>query len=133
MSDNEHTTASLGHSEVLSVKNAVGEPIPELPQPSEQGSKRSGFVRQNAGDVFPQNPLGAIAVNDAKKCEGEVAPRVSKSFAKSRNAEGLAGGSPNENVDCVFFPFMVFGHVTVVWNVRPVVSPDGIWEWFNFA
>jgi hypothetical protein len=39
VSDKEHTAASLGHSEVLSVKNPVGEPIPELPQHPEEGSK----------------------------------------------------------------------------------------------
>jgi hypothetical protein len=39
--DNKHTAASLCHSVVLSVKNAVGEPIPEFPQPSEEGAKRS--------------------------------------------------------------------------------------------
>jgi len=38
-SDNEHTTAALGHSKVLSVKNSVGEPIPEFPQPSKEGGK----------------------------------------------------------------------------------------------
>ena len=44
-SDNEHALPSLGHSEVLSVKNAVGEPIPEFCQPSEQGAKRPSVVR----------------------------------------------------------------------------------------
>jgi len=39
VSDNEHTAASLGHSKELSVKNSVGEPIPEFDQPSEEGSK----------------------------------------------------------------------------------------------
>jgi hypothetical protein len=34
VSDNEHTAASLCHSEVLSVKNSVGEPIPEFSHPS---------------------------------------------------------------------------------------------------
>ena len=38
-SDNEHTAAALGHSKELSVKNSVGEPIPELPQHPEEGSK----------------------------------------------------------------------------------------------
>jgi hypothetical protein len=38
-SDNEHTAASLGHSEVLSVENPVGEPIPELAQHPEEGAK----------------------------------------------------------------------------------------------
>jgi hypothetical protein len=39
MSDNEHTAASLGQSEVLSVQDSVGPPIPELCQPSEEGAK----------------------------------------------------------------------------------------------
>tara|TARA_R110000765_G_scaffold248616_1_gene350457 strand:- start:414 stop:629 length:216 start_codon:yes stop_codon:yes gene_type:complete len=46
ISDNEHTPSSLGncsgkavHSDVLSVKNSVGEPIPEFDQPSEYGTK----------------------------------------------------------------------------------------------
>src|SRR3990172_4077084 len=37
-SDNEQTTASLGDAEPLSVKNAVGEPIPQLCQRSEHKS-----------------------------------------------------------------------------------------------
>ena len=39
VSDNEHTTASLGHSEVLSVQHSVCEPVPELPQRPEDGTK----------------------------------------------------------------------------------------------
>jgi hypothetical protein len=39
VSDNEHTAAALGHSEILSVKNSVGEPIPELAQHPEEGAK----------------------------------------------------------------------------------------------
>jgi len=35
-SDNEHTLASLGHTEVLSVKHPVGDTIPELPQSGEE-------------------------------------------------------------------------------------------------
>ena len=38
-SDNEHTLPSLGQSEVLSVKNAVRPPIPELCQSTEKGSE----------------------------------------------------------------------------------------------
>src|SRR5690606_21163623 len=45
VSDNEHTAASLGHSEVLSVKNPVGEPIPEFCQHPEEGSKIPSSVR----------------------------------------------------------------------------------------
>jgi hypothetical protein len=44
MSDNEHTPASLWHSEMLSVKNAVGEPIPAFRQAAEEGAKRPSSV-----------------------------------------------------------------------------------------
>jgi hypothetical protein len=39
VSDNKHTSASLGHSEVLSVKNSVCEPIPEFCHRPEEGTK----------------------------------------------------------------------------------------------
>ncbi|MBP9756650.1 MAG: hypothetical protein KBD40_16770 [Phenylobacterium sp.] len=44
VSDNEHTTAPLGHSEELSVKHSVGEPIPELAQRPEEGTKVPPFA-----------------------------------------------------------------------------------------
>jgi hypothetical protein len=45
MSDNEHAAPALGHSEILSVKNSVGEPIPALPQRPEEGAKVAASVR----------------------------------------------------------------------------------------
>lgn len=39
MSDNEDATALLGDSKVLSVQNAVCEPIPEDAQEPEEGTK----------------------------------------------------------------------------------------------
>jgi hypothetical protein len=57
MSDNEDAPASLGYSEILSVKNSVGDPIPEFDQHPEEGSKRPSVVdRQDAGDVLPHQP-----------------------------------------------------------------------------
>jgi hypothetical protein len=99
MSDNEHTAASLGHSEILSVKNPVGAPIPELPQPSEEGAKSPCFVRQHSGDVLPNNPAGPELRNKSKKDESEVATRIIQSLSESGNAEGLAGSSSNKKVD----------------------------------
>lgn len=66
MSDNEHATPSLGYSKVLSVKNAVGEPIPELRQAPEKGSKDPSAVnRQDSGDVLPDHPSGAYVCKKA--------------------------------------------------------------------
>ena len=41
MSDNEHATAPLWNSKVLSVKHSVGPPIPEFAQAPEDGTKVS--------------------------------------------------------------------------------------------
>src|SRR3546814_17647761 len=57
ISDNEDATAPLGNSEVLSVENAVGEPIPEFAQRPEEGAKLpSAGAGQYARDVFPDRP-----------------------------------------------------------------------------
>jgi hypothetical protein len=57
MSDNEDAAPSLGYSEILSVQNSVGDPIPEFDQHPEEGSKRASVVdRQDAGDVLPHQP-----------------------------------------------------------------------------
>jgi hypothetical protein len=84
VSDNEHTAASLGHSEILSVKHPVCEPIPEDCQPSEEGTKvPSSSGGQNAGDVLPDQPVGAISFSNGKIGKHEVATRVIQSFSES--------------------------------------------------
>ena len=52
ISDNEHTLASLGQTEILSVKASVGPPIPEFAQTPEKGTKvLSARRRQDTVDV----------------------------------------------------------------------------------
>jgi len=95
MSDNEHTPSSLRncagkavHSDVLSVKNSVCEPIPEFCQHPEEGSKISSAVRrQDAGHVLPNQPAGPIATSNRTVGKHEVATRIAQSFAESRDAE----------------------------------------------
>lgn len=89
ISDNEHTSPSLGHCPVvsmcsteLSVKNAVGEPIPALRQPREEGSKiPSSVARQHSGDILPNDPTGLVSANNCKIGEHEVATRIVQSFS----------------------------------------------------
>lgn len=77
MSDNDDTSPLVRdgsfdpvHSDILSVKNAVGEPIPAPCQRSEEGSKRpSSVIRQDASDVFPYDPLGREFLS--KRCKSE--------------------------------------------------------------
>src|SRR3546814_4703342 len=65
ISDNEDATAPLGNSEVLSVENAVGEPIPEFAQRPEEGAKiPSAVAGQYARDVFPDRPPRPVSVGD---------------------------------------------------------------------
>jgi hypothetical protein len=100
ISDNEDATASLWNSEVLSVKNSVGEPIPEFPQPSEEAAKIPPFSQgQDAGDVLPDHPAGAQSISNCKEDEGQVATRVSHAFSETSDGEGLAGGSSDQKVD----------------------------------
>jgi hypothetical protein len=134
MSDNEHTAASLGHSEVLSVQHSVGEPIPEFDQPPEDGTKvPSSVARQNAGDVLPHHPAGPCAVSKPKKLEGQVAAVVSQSSSEARDAEGDAGRSSDQKVNCSIFVAPNCGEVPVKRDVRPVVLEDSAWEGVDLA
>jgi len=59
-----------------------------LAQRPEEGTKvPSSVAGQDAGYVFPNDPLGAIAVSDCKIDEGEVATRIIQSLAESGDAE----------------------------------------------
>lgn len=83
-SDNEHTAAALGHSEVLSVQNSVGEPIPEDAQEPEEGTKvPSSVAGQDAGDVLPNQPAGPILCSNGTKGKHEVATWVIQSLSES--------------------------------------------------
>jgi hypothetical protein len=113
-SDNEHTTAPLWNSGVLSVKNPVGEPIPEFCQTPEEGTKSPCSIRQDTGDVLPNQPAGAILVSNGKIGKGEVATRVSQSLSESRDAEWLAGRSADENIDSCIRPVLEPRHIAVV-------------------
>jgi hypothetical protein len=100
MSDNEHTAASLGHAEELSVKHSVGEPIPELDQTPEDGTKiPSSIRRQDAGDVLPNQPPGPQSVSQPKIFKGQVATVVAQSSSEAGDAERLARCSSDQNVD----------------------------------
>ena len=90
-----------------------------------------GHRGKDAGDVLPDHPLGALAVKNSKKDEGQVTTRVSQSFSETCDAEGLAGGSPHEKVDwslIEFSPFMDLGHVAQVWYVGVPGFKHGRWE-----
>ena len=101
MSDNEDATPSLGYSEMLSIQNSVGDPIPELDQHSEEGSKRPSPVnRQDTGHVLPHQPSGPQSTSKSSKLNREVATRIIQSRSLSGDGERLARCSSCQKVDC---------------------------------
>jgi hypothetical protein len=134
MSDNEHAAAALWNSEVLSVKNPVGEPIPEFPQEPEEDSKRSSVVkRQEAEDVLEDHPAGAYLTNKAEADECQVAARVIQTEPPAGDREGLAGGSKDDkgnSLDCVGIDPL---HVAVIDYVRKPRGEDRRREWVDLG
>src|SRR6266550_1628660 len=124
MSDNEHALASLGQPEILSVQHPPGPPIPALGKTVQELIERSFIVGENAGHVFPHAPAGLILCKNGKIAKGEISARISQSSTQSRNREGLAGRSSDQNVDCDGCPFVEFEHVSIVGNLQEVVFKD---------
>ena len=100
MSDNEDATASLGHSEELSVQHSPGATIPEFRQRPDDGAEVPPAVRgQNTGDVFPDDPARPQSASKPAKLDGQVATRILQAATSSGEGEGLAGSSSGQNVD----------------------------------
>jgi hypothetical protein len=134
--DNEHTTASLGHSEVLSVQHSVGEPIPEFDQRPEEGAKRlSSVLRQDTRDVFPHDPARAKCCRQSDELQREATSSVGQPCSEPGDAEGLTGRPSDEELDasgmnrvsCINAP----REVAVVGDVRVVMSEHGRGERFD--
>jgi hypothetical protein len=66
MSDKEDAAAALGNSEVLSVENPVGDPIPEFCQRPEYGTHIPSSVRrQKSRDVLSEEPTGLCFLQES--------------------------------------------------------------------
>jgi hypothetical protein len=123
MSDKEHATASLWNSEVLSVKNAVGEPIPEFAQQPEEGTNiPSVFHSTGRRGRSPKQPAGPIAASNCTEGKHELATRVIQSCSESCVAERLAGSSSAKKVNCMVGP--LFEVVHVPWLGHPVAMRE---------
>lgn len=132
MCDNKDTTASLGNSEVLSVKHPVGPPIPEFCQSTEELSESISSIGKDAGDVFPDHPAGAALCNEAKEGESEVPAWVSKALSKSCDAKGLAGCSSDKSINCWDVPGVMQSEIAEVGDGRVVMREDGAGECRDF-
>jgi hypothetical protein len=129
VADNEHTAATLGDSKPLSVKNAVGEPIPEFCQRPEEGSKIPSFAAtEDARHVFPNDPFGLHDISKLDESEGQVATRVSQSAPEASDAEGLTGSASDHKVNwAAFIKHLLrdLGHVADVGEAKVVLDNGG--------
>ena len=99
--DNEHTAASLGHSEELSVKHPVGPPIPEFFQPSKDDGHICSAVRgKKARDVLDENPTGSDLSDDAMELVPEARPLTSEASSATGHGEVLAREPSANKVGC---------------------------------
>jgi hypothetical protein len=99
-SEHEDPAPSLGHSEVLAVKNPPGPHIPEFRQPSNDEGKVPSSVRgTKARDVLDKNPGGSELSDDATELEPESRTCAIKPRTASRNAEILAGEASTDEVN----------------------------------
>jgi hypothetical protein len=132
MRDKEDSTTTLGDSEELSVQHSESEPIPELDQRPEEGTKVPPAVAgQDTGDVFPYDPPRPEFVNHAQIGEGEVAPWVFESFAESGGGERLTGGAADENSKSWKGPVIEFFQVPEVGDNGIVVLEERTREGFD--
>jgi hypothetical protein len=134
VSDNEHTAASLGHSEVLSVKHSVCEPIPEFCQRPEEGTKVPPTVAtEDTRHVFPYAPLGSKVVKNPAIDKGKVASGIGESFAKSGDGKRLARRSTDQKVNCSKIPLLIVSHITKVFYSRIMVRQHSSRERLNLC
>ena len=129
MSDNEHTSPLLGDrpresacSHELSVQNPVCDPIPEFIQRPEKGSKRPSAVdRQNSRDVFPNDPVRSVSVDDSEVGEHKVSTGIIQTLSQSGHRKTLTRAPADQNIGVHVGPFLIAGHVAEIRHVRVMV------------
>jgi hypothetical protein len=133
-SDNEDATAPLWNSKVLSVQDSVGPPVPELPQPSENGTKvPSSVARHNAGDVLPDHPSGPCAISKSKKFEGQVPTIISQSASETGDTERLARCSSNQKFCCSTVFVSNLRKIYLIHYPRPSMRKNRRGEFLNLG
>lgn len=103
MADNEHSTASLGDSEVARVENPVGDMEPEVGQRLKHDPEVPAIVRgEEAGYVLQEDPSVALGevelLCDACELEEEAGAGSVKTGSLAGDGEILAGEAPAEDV-----------------------------------
>ena len=129
MCDKEDPSSTLGQgfraSCAFSIQHSPSKTIPALSQRPDEGSEIPASVAvKDTFNIFPDEVAWLEPINKADKCKGKVAPWVGKSFPVASNAEGLAGASTNEKVNCsgLDIPLGVLGNVSIIFRFWVVMS-----------
>ena len=90
--ENEHPSSALGHSEVLSVKNPVGPPVPEFPQATEERPKvAAGIAGEESRNVLEEDGGRSVSLHKVEDRERESRSGAGETAPSSGDAEVLAG------------------------------------------
>jgi len=90
--DKEHSSASLGDSEVASVQSSPRNAIPELLHFIEKPSEISAAVgTEESRDIFQHEPPRSALLNKVEEGEGKTASLACESSSLACDAEVLAG------------------------------------------
>jgi hypothetical protein len=97
--EDEHSPSALRHSEVASVENPVGPPIPEFPQRTEERPKISAGIRgEEARNVLEEDGGRSVALHKSKEREGEAGPLAGEAAALPGDGEILTGEASGPEV-----------------------------------
>lgn len=100
MSDNEHSTAPLGHSEVACIEHPPSDAVPEVGQRCQYDSEVPTAVRgEKSGYVLNEQPGGSKSIGDASEFVEEATAGSGESGSVPCNAEVLAGEPTGEKVN----------------------------------
>lgn len=132
--DKEHSTASLGHSEVPSVQHSPCAEIPAFIQPPNDIGKGSSASDSNrVFDIFPNDPSRVDASHNVTESQRQHTALVIHSALMSLYREGLARRSADDDVDRRERVEVFFGDVSIIWDLGVSLSQQTTAERLNFA
>ena len=115
----------MGNTEVLAVKHAVGPPIPEFPQGTEDEREILASVAgKQTIDVLDKNPAGSELANDAMELPPQSGLLSSQSATASRHADVGAGESTADEVDRGKVVSSALTDIAMPFDVGPVRGED---------
>jgi hypothetical protein len=90
--DKEHSSASLGDSEIASIESSPPNRVPEVVNLTEQSDEITALIgTEETWHIFKEQPARSALLHKVKEGEGEAGSLACKSCALACDAEVLAG------------------------------------------